>query len=68
MRAYSNELRVRVIDAIKAGATIKAVAARFVVSKSWVYKILDRYKTTGKYEALKSEASGIKVGKTLSTK
>ena len=54
MRAYSNELRVRVIDAIKAGATIKAVAARFVVSESWVYKIFDRYKRTGKYEALKS--------------
>ena len=52
MRAYPNELRVRVLDAIKDGATVKDVAARFVVSESWVYKILDRYKTTGTYEAL----------------
>ena len=54
MKAYSNDLRARVIGAIKDGATVEAVAQRFAVSKSWVYKILDRYRTTGNYEALKS--------------
>ena len=63
MRAYPNELRVRVLDAIKDGATVKDVATRFVVSESWVYKILDRYKTTGTYEALKSPGAPRKLTK-----
>ena len=63
MRAYPNELRVRVLDAIKDGATVKDVATRFVVSESWVYKIFDRYKRTGKYEALKSPGAPRKLTK-----
>ena len=63
MRAYPNELRVRVINAIEAGESVEDVAKRFVVSKSWVYKILDRYKTTGKYEALKSPGAPRKLTK-----
>ena len=63
MKAYSDDLRVRVIGAIKAGAKVDAVAKQFAVSPSWIYKILDRYKTTGKYSALKSPGAPRKLTK-----
>lgn len=52
MRAYSNDLRERVIAEIQGGAMVKDAAEKFCVSKSWAYKIWLRYQTTGSYTAL----------------
>ena len=52
MRAYSNDLREKIIRAIEAGEVGTQVAKRFDVAKSFVYKIYKRYKDTGSYEAL----------------
>ena len=53
MRAYSNDLRYKIIKAIEAGEVGTHVAKRFDVAKSFVYKIYKRYKQTGSYEALR---------------
>ena len=53
MRAYSNDLRYKIIKAIEAGEVGTHVAKRFDVAKSFVYKIYKRYKDTGSYEALR---------------
>ena len=53
MRAYSNDLREKIIRAIEAGELGTHVAKRFDVAKSFVYKIYKRYKDTGSYEALR---------------
>lgn len=63
MKSYSDDLRVRVIGAINDGAKVDAVAKQFAVSPSWIYKILDRYNTTGKYSALKSPGAPRKLKK-----
>ena len=52
MRAYSNDLRERVIAEIQGGSTVQDSAEKFQVSKSWAYKIWRRFQTTGSYEAL----------------
>jgi len=46
-RAYSNDLRERVVDAVQAGASCRAVAARFGVAVSTVVKWSQRYRQTG---------------------
>ena len=47
MRAYSNDLRERVVSAVDAGDSCRAVAARFGVSVSSVVKWSQRYRRTG---------------------
>ena len=52
MKAFSNDLRVRVIKAKAAGYSVKDIASQLQVSQRWIYTILKRYKETGNYEAL----------------
>ena len=52
MKAYSDDLREKVIKALNELQSAKEVAIRFDVCVSWVYKIFRRYKTTGSYKAL----------------
>ena len=48
MKAYSNDLRQRVVAAYDAGdETQEQVAARFAVSTSWVRKILRQRRAVG---------------------
>lgn len=47
MRPYSNDLRERVVSAVDAGDSCRAVAARFGVSVSSVVKWSQRYRRTG---------------------
>lgn len=42
MRAYSMDLRTRVLAALDAGDPTAAVAARFSVSRSWVRRLAQR--------------------------
>lgn len=46
-RPYSNDLRERVVSAVEAGTSCRAVAARFGVSVSSVVKWSQRYRATG---------------------
>lgn len=46
-RPYSNDLRERVVDAVQAGASCRAVGARFGVAVSTVVKWSQRYRQTG---------------------
>ena len=59
MKAYSKDIRERVIRAIERGEAPLAVAQRLEVGFGWVYKLLRRYRSTGSYEALPSNA-GVK--------
>jgi transposase len=53
MKAYSDDLRERVVAACAApGATYPAVAARFCVSVSFVEKLRRRQRTSGSVAAL----------------
>ena len=52
MKAYSDDLREKVLKALQSGQLAKDVAARFYVGISFVYKISRRYKETGSYKAL----------------
>ena len=53
MRAYSNDLREKVLKALHNEQSAEQVAIRFDVSMSWVYKIKKRFQDTGSYEALR---------------
>ena len=46
-RAYSLDLRERVVSAVEAGGSCRAVAARFGVAVSTVVKWSQRYRATG---------------------
>ncbi|OSQ42809.1 transposase [Thalassospira alkalitolerans] len=46
-RPYSNDLRERVVSAVQAGESCRAVAARFDVAVSSVVKWQQRYRSTG---------------------
>ena len=46
-RAYSNDLRERVVSAVRSGESCRSVAARFEVSVSTVVKWHQRYRKTG---------------------
>lgn len=52
MKAYSKDIRERVIRAIERKEVPLAIAQRLEVGLSWVYKLLRRYRATGSYEAL----------------
>lgn len=47
VRAYSSDLRDRVVAAVMAGATVRSVADRFGVSVASVVKWSQRYRATG---------------------
>lgn len=47
MRAYSRDLRLRVLSACDAGEGTKAVAQRFQVSTAWVRRLKQRRSETG---------------------
>jgi transposase len=50
MKAYSVDLRQRVIDDCNAGLGTKAVAAKYSVSPSWVRKLKKQKRDTGSIE------------------
>lgn len=52
MKAYSDDLREKVLKALQGGQIAKEVAIRFDVGISWVYKIKRRFNDTGSYKAL----------------
>jgi transposase len=59
MKAYSNDLRLKVIETIQANHLPQVeIAAQFGVSKSFLEKLWHRFRTTGSYEA-KAHAGGI---------
>lgn len=48
MAAYSDDLRSRVIEAVEEERlTFREAAERFKVGKSWVFKIIHRFRETG---------------------
>lgn len=60
MRAYSDDLRLRVIEMIQVNeASQAAIAEHFRVSLPFVEKLWQRFRTTGKYRA-KPFAGGVK--------
>ncbi len=46
-QAYSQDLRDRVLGAVDSGMPVRAAAARFKVTPSYIYKALMRRRTTG---------------------
>ena len=52
MKAYSDDLREKVLKALHNKQSAKDVAIRFDVGISWVYKISKRFRDTGSYKAL----------------
>ena len=59
MKAYSEDLRLRIIETIQANELPQVeIAAQFGVSKSFVEKLWHRFRTTGSYEA-KPHAGGV---------
>lgn len=50
MAPLSNDLRVRLVKAVDAGASARQVAARFDVSPSTVVKLMQRVRATGSIE------------------
>src|SRR5829696_6122146 len=47
MRAYSADLRARVLHDCDAGATTRVVAVKYRVSESWVRRLKQRRRATG---------------------
>ena len=54
-RAYSMDLRERVLAAHDKGMKAGEVTQRYEVSESWLYKILKRRRETGSIEPLKGK-------------
>lgn len=46
-RAYSEDLRVRVVRDVEAGASRRSVALKYAVSTSFVIKLMQRWRTAG---------------------
>jgi len=60
MRAYSDDLRLRIIEMIQVNELSQAeIAEHFSVSLPFVEKLWHRFRTTGKYQA-KPFAGGVK--------
>jgi transposase len=47
MRAYSQDLRDRVLGALERGERPSDIARRLEVSRVWVYQVQERFRTTG---------------------
>lgn len=59
MKAYSDDLRLKIIETIQANELPQVeIAERFGVSKSFVEKLWHRFRTTGSYKA-KAHAGGV---------
>ena len=59
MKAYSNDLRLKIIETIQANELPQVeIAAQFGVSKSFLEKLWYRFRTTGSYQA-KPHAGGV---------
>ena len=52
MDAYSQDLRDRVLRALERGERPTAIAARFEVSRVWVYQVRNRLTQTGQRSSL----------------
>jgi transposase len=52
MAAYSQDLRDRVLNAVQRGDRPTDIAARFEVSRMWVYAVKDRFDKDGQRTAL----------------
>lgn len=50
-RAYSDDLRVRIVRAVDAGASRRSTAAKFEVSVSFAVRLVQRWRTTGSAKA-----------------
>jgi len=59
VKAYSKDIRERVIRARERGEAPLSIAQRLEVGFGWVYSLLRRYRATVSYEALPSNA-GVK--------
>lgn len=46
-KAYSDDLRVRIVRAVDAGASRRSVAGKFEVSVSFVIRLVARWRSTG---------------------
>lgn len=46
-KAYSDDLRVRIVRAVDAGASRRSTAAKFEVSVSFVIRLVQQWRTTG---------------------
>jgi len=46
-KAYSDDLRVRIVRAVDAGASRRSTAAKFEVSVSFVIRLIQQWRTTG---------------------
>jgi len=55
MRAYSVDLRVRVLDAAAAGETTAESAERFAVSPAWVRRLKQRHRASGEIAPRKAK-------------
>jgi transposase len=55
MRAYSMDLRVRVLEAAEAGETTAELAERFAVSPAWVRRLKQRHRGTGEVAPRKAK-------------
>jgi transposase len=55
MRAYSMDLRVRVLEAAEAGETTAELAERFAVSPAWVRRLRQRHRQTGEVAPRKAK-------------
>jgi len=59
MKAYSDDLRLKIIETIQANDLPQVeIAEQFGVSKSFVEKLWHRFRTTGSYKA-KAHAGGV---------
>ena len=55
MRAYSMDLRVRVLEAAETGGTTAELADRFAVSPAWVRRLRQRHRQTGEVAPRKAK-------------
>lgn len=46
-KAYSDDLRIRIVRAVDAGASRRSTAAKFEVSVSFVIRLVQQWRTTG---------------------
>ena len=52
MRAYSSDLRDRVLGALERGERPTDIAKRYEVSRVWVYQVRNRFEKTGQRDSL----------------
>ena len=53
MQAYSQDLRDRVLRAVQRGERPTDIAARFEVSRMWVYQVANRFRCSGERGSLR---------------